>query len=119
MVKAIVIGLFSIVAGVACAQDAAQSVAPVRPAVTNAFAQLRQSGFKLSPEQIAASKARFSQYSAKAKQERDAKFLAIIRKYVPEDEKATALLAELKKIGSGRTLNFGNKNKQKQETKEK
>ena len=79
----------------ACAEEAAQA-APAASA--KAAVAARPGRVQITPEKRAEMRAKREQFMAARKAAMQAKMLEVVKKYVPDEEKAKALLAELEAV---------------------
>ena len=86
----------AIVAGsmFAMAEESAKAEAPAAPAAAEAV-KIAPTRPQITPEQRAERKAMFEKRMAERKAKKEAQVLEIVKKYVPEEEKAKALVREL------------------------
>ena len=73
----------------------AETAAPAKDAAATKAVMSAPRRSPMTEEQKAQMRARFEQSLAKRKAEMEARMLPIVKKYVPEEEKAKALIAEL------------------------
>ena len=78
----------------AMADEAKTQATPVTPKTAETVKQAPRRA-KMTDEQRAQMKARREQFVAQRKAAMEAKLMEVVKKYVPEEEKAKALIAEL------------------------
>ena len=97
----------AIVAGsmVAMADEAAKTEAPAAPAAVEA-AKVAPKRPQITPEQRQKMREQREKFMAERKAKMEAQVLEIVKKYVPEEEKAKALVKELQEAATGARRNM-------------